>query len=136
MVGTSGDMLCDNLMLFKAPKLLSLAPSSVKWKIVNDVIDVDDGGVSVRVRAEGGVALFVTLTTLAQGNFDRNAFLLLPSSPVTLTFQPAVRPLNRTLFAASLRAEHAATYASNDFFADGTTDGKDGHPSPLLEIKR
>jgi beta-mannosidase len=56
-------------------------------------------------------ALFVTLTTAAQGRFSDNAVLLLPaaSSGTTVRFLSA-GTLDYGLLASTLRAEHLQSY--------------------------
>ena len=66
------------------------------------------GSDDVLVRSTNATALFVTLTTLAQGRFSDNAFAVLPGSPKTVTFEPFGDAFNATLLESSLRVEHLA----------------------------
>ena len=71
-----------------------------------------DGTVNVTLTADA-VALWVSLTTLAQGRFSDNSILLLPGVPRVLQFVPfrsgtAAEDL-KTL-RSSLRVEHYAQY--------------------------
>ena len=52
-------------------------------------------------------ALYATLTTLAQGRFEDNAFVMLLGSR-TINFHPSVGFLIADLL--SMRVEHAASY--------------------------
>jgi beta-mannosidase len=67
--------------------------------------------VPITVTADGGAALFVTLTTLAQGRFSDNAFLLPPgdAAAVTIDFLP-FGPLDADALATTLRVEHFGLY--------------------------
>ena len=60
----------------------------------------------------GGVALYVTLTTLAEGRFGDNAFLLTPHmGEVTVPFVPVgAAGADVALLTSSLRVEHLAMY--------------------------
>ena len=66
-----------------------------------------DGSVNITVTTDA-TAVYVTLTTLANGRFSDNAFLLLPPS-VLIRFIP-FGALDLALLTSSLRAEHAASY--------------------------
>jgi beta-mannosidase len=72
-----------------------------------------DGSVNVTVRTDA-LALYVTLTTLAQGRFSDNAFLMLPvPGVVALQFVPVAGvPADVAVLTSSLRVEHVATYMS------------------------
>lgn len=67
-----------------------------------------DGRVSIAVSTDR-VAVFVTLTTRADGRFSDNAFLLLPGAAATVEFVP-FGPLDLGALTSSLRVEHLATY--------------------------
>ena len=54
-------------------------------------------------------ALYVTLTTLAQGRFSDNAFLLLPGETKQLAFVPFTG-FDYAELQSSLRVEHVASY--------------------------
>jgi hypothetical protein len=54
-------------------------------------------------------ALYVTLTTLAQGRFSDNAFLLLAGETKTLEFVPFVG-FDLDQLRSTLRVEHVASY--------------------------
>ena len=58
-------------------------------------------------------ALFVTLTTEANGRFSDNAFFMSNSSTVTVDFLP-FGDLNLTLLEASLRVEDLSLYLTSD----------------------
>ena len=66
-----------------------------------------DGSVDVTVTTDR-FALFVTLTTLAQGRFSDNAFVMLPGKK-TLKFFP-FKGFVLAELKSTLRVEHTATY--------------------------
>lgn len=73
-----------------------------------------DGSVDIAVSADA-VALFVTLTAMAPGRFTDNAFLLVPSAPVTVQWVPFVAgdaDVDYALLKATLRVEDHSAYAS------------------------
>ena len=47
-----------------------------------------EGGADIVVKSTNGVALWTMLTTKAYGRFSDNAFMVLPSEPVTVQFVP------------------------------------------------
>ena len=63
-----------------------------------------DGSVDVTVVTKGGPALYVVLTSLAQGRFSDNAFLLRGST--TIKFLPFGGPADISTLSTSLRVEH------------------------------
>ena len=76
----------------------------------------DGASVPVSLTVSGGAALYVVLTTLAQGRFVDNAWPLLAPGTTTTAFVPIVPashggpPINVTLLAASLRIDHLAMH--------------------------
>ena len=66
-----------------------------------------DGTVPITLTSDA-VALYVTLTTLAQGRFSTNAMTLRPGS-TTVSFLP-FGALDRALLTSSLRVEHVKSY--------------------------
>lgn len=105
VTNAAGIAVCNNTVLYTAPKNLQLPAAKVDV-VVGQGINAD-GTVDVTVKADH-VALFVTLTTLAHGRFSDNAFLLLPGSR-TLRFVP-FGTADLALLTSSIRVEHVATY--------------------------
>lgn len=66
-----------------------------------------DGSIDVTLNT-ANVAVFVVLTTLAQGRFSDNVFVLLPAA-MTVQFIP-FGPLDRAVLVGTLRVEHLASY--------------------------
>jgi beta-mannosidase len=97
-------VVCDNPVLFAEPKNLTLPKASVSAVVGAAGAD---GSVEVTVTTDK-FALFVTLTTLAQGRFSDNAFAMLPGKK-TLKFFP-FQGFELSELKATLRIEHTATY--------------------------
>ena len=76
---TSGERVCNNVIPLLPPMNLSVAMAEVT-ATVSDTINAD-GTVDIDVKTDK-VALYVVLTTAAQGRFSDNAFLLKPGSQV------------------------------------------------------
>jgi hypothetical protein len=90
-------------ILFTEPKNLKLPQANVQVKLGGDA-----AAPTVTVSTDK-LALFVTVTTLAQGRFSDNAFLLLAGETKKLAFLPFVG-FDYAELQASLRVEHVATY--------------------------
>ena len=87
-----------------APKDLQLPKANVQFALS----DADKSAPTISVTTDA-VALFVTFTTLAQGRFSDNAFLLMPGTPKTLLFLP-FEGFDFDELKSSLRVEHVASY--------------------------
>jgi hypothetical protein len=66
-----------------------------------------DGSVDIAVTTDK-TAIYVTFTTLAQGRFSDNAFVMTPGTQ-TIQFLP-IKGFAMAELTASLRVEHTATY--------------------------
>jgi hypothetical protein len=75
----SGERVCNNVIPLLPPVNLSVAMAEVT-ATVSDTINAD-GTVDIEVKTDK-VAMYVVLTTAAQGRFSDNAFLLKPGSEV------------------------------------------------------
>jgi Ig-fold domain len=85
-----GDVLIDEyVVLGNVPKNLRLS-TNVTISVLS--IKADEMGDAIITLQSDGVALYVVLTTLAEGSFDDNAFLLKP------TTSPKVRSFDRQAF--------------------------------------
>jgi len=102
-------VLAENFILLSAPYLLSF-PAAPKVSASVATSPNSDGSVDINISTDA-TALFVTLTTLAEGRFSDNSIILTPGSQ-KLTFIPW-KPLNLTLLTSSLRLEHMATWGVN-----------------------
>lgn len=73
-----------------------------------------DGSIDVTVSTSGGVALWVTLTTLEQGYFSDNTFILLPSAPKTVQFLPIIGANlpDPSYLTTTLHIDHVSMYLS------------------------
>jgi len=100
-IDDSGAVLSTNEMLFAPPSQLQL-PTAVVSAGVAEAPNAD-GSIDVVVSASA-TALYVVLTSLAQGRFSDNAFAL-PPGTATVRFLPT-GALDRSLLVSSLRAEH------------------------------
>ena len=95
----------ENFIPFAYPKNMTLPKANVQFTIA-DAPSVD-GTVEVTVTSDK-FALYVTLTTLAQGRFSDNAFVMRPGTK-KLSFIP-VLGFELPELKSTLRVEHAATY--------------------------
>jgi len=71
-----------------------------------------EGSVDIHLKSDA-FALYVTLTTLAQGRFEDNAFVMLPGTKM-LKFFPFVG-FKMAELKESLRIEHTASYKPQEF---------------------
>jgi beta-mannosidase len=109
VTNSAGAVVCENPIAYAPPKHMQLPKAKVTFEVAGFVND--DGSVDVTV-ASDAFALYVTLTTLAQGRFSDNAMVVLPGADAKLKFLPfgkgdAGLPAE---LEASLRVEHAASY--------------------------
>lgn len=104
VIDLSGTRKSFNVILQAVPVNLVLPRATVQFFVAHTVNK--DGTVDINVSTDK-VALYVTLTTLAQGRFSDNAFLL--TSTQTIRFIP-FGPLDMGLLRSSLRLEHLAAY--------------------------
>ena len=103
--------VAPNLQFQAPPSALAFAQGVTVTTTVG-AVSPDGSSIPVNITVAGGAALFVTLTTLAQGRFSDNALPLVPVGVVTVYFVPMLAglPLNATLLASSLRVEHLGAY--------------------------
>jgi hypothetical protein len=97
--------ISENFIPFAYPKDMKLPKANVQFTVA-DALSAD-GTVEVTVTSDK-FALYVTLTTLAQGRFSDNAFVMLPGTK-KLSFIPVLGFKLQEL-KSTLRVEHAATY--------------------------
>ena len=95
-VDADGTTVATNEAYFATPGALVL-PEAEVTAVVGDGGDV--------VLATNATALFVTLTTLANGRFEDNSFTLLPPGR-TIKFIPFDDTIDAALLTSSLRVEH------------------------------
>eukprot|EP01043_Picozoa_sp_COSAG02_P057635 COSAG02_NODE_7032_length_3218_cov_1.693171_4_plen_178_part_00 len=91
----TGAVLSKNLLALTAPGQFILPPATVTASIA------DDGSITLEASA---TAVFVWLSTLAQGRFTQNGIVLRPGA-TTIKFVP-VGALDLQTLKASLRVEH------------------------------
>ncbi len=103
----TGGVLAENFELLAPVWKLALPPSTVTAAVGAPLAD---GSVPITLTASA-TALFVHLTTLAQGRFSDNSLLLTPGVS-SLTFLPW-GPLDLGLLKDSLRVEHVQLYGVN-----------------------
>lgn len=102
-----GARIVDNFELLAPLWRVQLPPATVAAAVGAPAAD---GSVPITLTASA-TALFVHLTTLAQGRFSDNSLILLPGSTV-VSFLPW-GPLDVALLTASLRVEHVKMYGVN-----------------------
>jgi len=101
----TGAVMCDNPVAFAHPKNMTLPHATVKLSVGAQEME----GMPVPILLSSDhFALYVTLTTLAQGRFEDNAFVMLPGTRV-INFLP-FEGFSLVELEASLRVEHTATY--------------------------
>lgn len=88
------------------PKNMLLPKADVTFAIGSAVNS--DGSVDVTVVTDK-VAVYVTLTTTAQGRFSENAFVMVPGTK-KLSFIPLPTGFDLDELAKTTRVEHAASY--------------------------
>jgi hypothetical protein len=86
-IDVGGDVLIDEyVVLGNVPKNLSGLSSNVTITVLS--IEANEKGDAIIALQSDAVALYVVLTTLAEGSFDENAFLLKPTgSPKVRYFE-------------------------------------------------
>ena len=78
-----GVLLADNLLPLTAPANLHLANVTVTAEITGT-----DSNPTIRIHCVGGVAMYVWLSTLADGRFEDNGFLMLSNTVQEIFFIP------------------------------------------------
>ena len=108
VVSTATDdlVISDNLIPLTAPVHMAISKAEISLTVADQA--ATDGSVAITVTTDK-VAVYVTLTTLANGRFSDNAFLLLPAAPLTLQFHP-FGALDLARLKASLRVEDLSAY--------------------------
>jgi len=110
-------VLATNTMLQAPPSQLAFS-RAVQVTAVVGALAPDGSSIPVTLSCSAsGAALFVTLTTLAQGRFSENLLPILPAgSNTTVLFVPILAagegglPMDAALLASSLRIDHLALY--------------------------
>ena len=95
-------VMSSHPVLFSEPKNLKLPAAHVTFTVGGDASK------PIITVSTDHIALYVTLTTLAQGRFSDNAFLLLPGE-VQIEFLPFAG-FDLVELKTSLRVEHVETY--------------------------
>jgi len=102
-----GTRISRNVIALATPEKMLLKKANIKATIASDTANAD-GSVDIDVTADA-VAMFVTLTTLADGRFSDNAFLVDGSGKATVQFIP-FSPVDMGKLRSSLRAEDVSAY--------------------------
>ena len=102
---SAGAVVNNNFLPFTEPKNFALPKANVQFTVAKSANA--DGSVDITVITDK-VAVYLTFTTLAQGRFSDNAFVMLPGTQ-KIQFLPIQGFLISDL-TSSLRAEHAASY--------------------------
>lgn len=100
-----GTVESNHAVPYVPPGGMKLKPAKVTVEVASKANP--DGSVDVTVTTDA-VAVYVTLTTLAQGRFDDNAFVMLPGSR-TIKFLP-VMGFKMEELTSTVRVEHVASY--------------------------
>lgn len=107
LTNSSGARVADNFELFTEPYRMAIPESTVTFSVGTPA---HDGSVPITLVASA-TAVFVTLTTEAQGRFSDNT-LILPPGVTEVSFLPW-SPVNLTVLSATLRVESLASYPMN-----------------------
>jgi len=102
---SAGVVVNNNFIPFTEPKNFVLPKANVAFTVAKAANA--DGSVDITVTTDK-VAIYLTFTTLAQGRFSDNAFVMLPGTK-KIQFLP-IKGFELADLTASLRAEHAASY--------------------------
>jgi len=92
----SGNVISNNVLALTPPKNMKLSPAKV-------TAEISDAGI-VTLKSDK-VALYVTLTTSAQGRFSENAFLM-DVSEKKVVFMSFSENLDVQTLRSTLRVEH------------------------------
>ena len=107
-----GLLYAHNEQLLAAPFQLQLPRIKLSVHVHTPAVASDNSSVAVEVKADNtGVAAFVWLSTLAEGRFEPNGFMLAEGSK-TIEFVPFGTPSHELvgLLQASVRVEHLAEH--------------------------
>lgn len=113
VTSSDGSVASSNVIPFATPEKMMLAKSNV----VVTAVTKENGDMVAHVTTDA-VAMYVTLTTLAHGNFEDNSFLLVPPGR-DVKFLPAAPSPHGSMkecfsaFANSLRVEDVSAYAAS-----------------------
>jgi beta-mannosidase len=107
VTSAAGEVLTDNLIPLLPPANWTGLGRATVTARVDDGPPGPNGELGVTLESDL-LAAFVTLTTLAQGRFSDNAFLMLPGTTRVL-FMPWA-PEQASVLTETLRVEHMATY--------------------------
>ena len=113
-----GAAIASNVIFMAMPSVLRFATRATVSATVGTIAP-DGASIPVNVTVSGGAALFVTLTTLAQGRFERNAAPITPEGVWPMRFVPLLSaargglPLDAAELSRTLRIEHLALYYSS-----------------------
>jgi beta-mannosidase len=107
---SGGDVVDDNWGLLNTPgAVLKRVPDRANVSAtVLDTPPGPGGSVSIRVKSDG-FALYVTLTSLAQGRFEPNAFIIPAAGEQVVAFVP-FEGFDVATLASTLRVQHVAMY--------------------------
>lgn len=94
-----------NVILLSTPEHMQLAPAKVTFTVADTASA--DGSVAITLYTDKP-ALYVTLTTLAQGRFSDNAFFMPSGKQAIIQFIPFGGAADIATLKASLRLEHLA----------------------------
>ena len=109
VLSSAGELVVSNVDLLVEPWRLQLQGVGLRAEVVDGRSAA--GEVGVRVTKSGaGVALWVTLTTLAEGRFSPNVFLMATDTALVSFLPLDGRDVDRPLLQRSLRVEAANEY--------------------------
>ena len=105
----TGAVVSEHMVQLVTPEHIRVPAAKVSFKVAPKANA--DGTIDIAVTSDK-VALWVTLTTLAQGRFSDNAFFL-PAATKTVQFvpfSPSTAPFDLAVLQASLRVEDFSMY--------------------------
>ena len=107
VTNASGAVLTDNLIPLLPPANWTGLPKATVTFAIAPAPNAD-GSIDITLTSDG-TAAYVVLTSLAQGRFSDNAFMMLPSAPATVQYIPFYSA-DFDLLSSTLRVEHMRSY--------------------------
>eukprot|EP01088_Endostelium_zonatum_P001319 TRINITY_DN11638_c0_g1_i1.p1 TRINITY_DN11638_c0_g1~~TRINITY_DN11638_c0_g1_i1.p1 ORF type:complete len:932 (+),score=184.72 TRINITY_DN11638_c0_g1_i1:367-2796(+) len=101
----NNEVIMSNIVAITNPGNMTLNQVTIS----HTVSQVQGNSVHVQLSVNGGVAMYVFLTTAVGGTWSDNVLVLVPGEPVTLTYHFFGTP-NRQAFIESLTIEHVKLY--------------------------
>ena len=106
----TSEVVARTTILFTTPQFLTLSPVQLSVRVSSSVNKDASVDITIAKKADSPAAVWVTLTTMAQGRFSDNSFIM-AENEVVVQFIP-FGALDTVLLRKSLRVETANDYAT------------------------